>query len=430
MRESSDTKRKASTRRLLWANITSLYGVQAAAYLVPMFTLPFLTRVLGRGEWGVLAFAEACSAYGATVIEFGFGLSATREIARSRLDRDAMGTEVSGVLGAQLILTIILLASCVCLGPLVPMFRNRPLLIVGAALLAIGRGMTPMWFFQGVENIRPQALLNIAANVVGAASIFVFVKSASDSWMPLALRGSAALLASLLGIHLAYRWCLFKPPSLREGIGELKDGLAIFSVKAAVGLYTFANIIILGFFVTPAVVAVFAGTQKILNAGMSVLGPLTQAIYPRLNHLLETDSVGALKMVRRSAAATIALSTAGGLIGFFSAPLLVKFLLGDGFEQAVPVLRVMCLLPPLISANTTLGMQWMLALRMDRQLNMIVFSAGLLNVILALTLAKTFPYEGMPFSVLCAEGLSLGLSLLALRRRSLNPVSARSPLEP
>ena len=62
----------------LWENLISLYGLQVLNNLVPIVTLPFLARTLGSAHWGALAFAEAVANYASLIVEYGFGLSATR----------------------------------------------------------------------------------------------------------------------------------------------------------------------------------------------------------------------------------------------------------------------------------------------------------------------------------------------------------------
>ncbi|MFX9912081.1 oligosaccharide flippase family protein, partial [Acinetobacter baumannii] len=71
-------------RHGLVQNVLALYGVQIANYLFPLITVPYLARVLGPKGWGMVAFAQAFGQYLMLVVEYGFSLSATREVARSR----------------------------------------------------------------------------------------------------------------------------------------------------------------------------------------------------------------------------------------------------------------------------------------------------------------------------------------------------------
>jgi len=101
--------------RKLLANILSLYGVQAMGYLIPLVTLPYVARVLGPRELGAIAFAEAYANNLSIIIEFGFGLSASREIARLTNHVEAKAQQVSEVFGAQFLLVAASIALTIAL---------------------------------------------------------------------------------------------------------------------------------------------------------------------------------------------------------------------------------------------------------------------------------------------------------------------------
>ena len=90
-------------------------------------------------------------------------------------------------------------------------------------------------------------------------------------------------------------------------------------------------------------------------------------------------------------------------LAFMLAPLLVRFLLGQGFEPAIPVLRVLALLTPLSALSNVLGIQWMLPLGLDRPFNVIILGAGFINMGLAVFLAPRYAHLGMTYTVLLSE---------------------------
>jgi polysaccharide transporter, PST family len=411
--------------RRLWENLASLYGVHIASYIIPLFTLPYLARVLKPAEWGALAFAEAYSLYITLFIEYGFGYSATREVARVRDDPQARARQLSGVLGAQFLLSVGAVLVTASFARVFPIFATHQKLVPAAVLLALGRAGSPMWYFQGIERTKAMAFLNITANASAAVGIFALVRSPGDGWISLALRGGAAILATAAGLAVAYRDTPFQWPSFRHSKEALRQGLSLFLLKSSVTLYTTANVLILGVLAAPAVVAWYAGAEKISKAAVSGLGPMAAAFYPRINHLFASDRARAAQALRISAWFMLGLGIAGGLALFAGAPMLVRLLLGPGFERSIPVLRVLALLPPMMSASNLLGIQWMLPLRMDREFNMIILLAGVLNLGLALILARRYGSIGMAISVACAETLVTGGTFFALRRRRLDPWSAR-----
>jgi PST family polysaccharide transporter len=72
----------------LWENIASLSTLQALNYAVPLATVPYLVRVLGFAQFGLLSFAQALIIYFDLIADYGFNLSATRAVAAHRHEPD------------------------------------------------------------------------------------------------------------------------------------------------------------------------------------------------------------------------------------------------------------------------------------------------------------------------------------------------------
>ncbi len=412
-----------STNRRLWESLASLYSVHAFNYLVPLFTLPYLARVLGPAEWGAYAFADAYGRVVAIAVEYGFGLSATREVARVRHDAGARGRELADVLGAQILLGMFAVLLTLLLAGIVPAFREHRGLLPGALFLAMGQGASPMWYFQAIERVKLMGALWIAARIAGAAGLFLFVHAPGDGWLALFIQGTAPFLSVAAGLTLAYRDTPFAWPSLRRGWRALYSGGALFLYRAGVSLYTSMNVLLLGLLAPPVMVAFYAGAEKIARAAVQGTGPITQVFFPRISHLMVHDRPGAARAARTSVWLMLGVGLSAGSLLFFGAPLLVKLLLGAGFEGAVPVLRILALLPPLIALSTAFGSQWMLALGMERELNRITLAAGVVNVALSLALGAWLQHIGVALAIVVAEVYVTVAMEATLRRRSLAPWS-------
>jgi PST family polysaccharide transporter len=407
--------------RKLWENLASLYSVHAFNYLVPLFTLPYLARVLGPQEWGALAFADAYARFVSLAVEYGFGLSATREIARIRHDAVARGLQLSGVFGAQLMLGAAALLLTVILARFMPIFTSHRWLLPGGFFLAMSQGAAPMWYFQGIERVRFMGALWILGRLAGAAGLLLFVHSPGDGPIALFIQGTAPFLGLIAGALLAYRDTPFYWPSFARGWRALHAGSALFLFRAGVTLYSSFNVLLLGFFAPTLVVAWFAGAEKLARAAVSASGPISLVFFPRINHLMATDRLGAERAARWSAWLMIVAGVGMGLFLFLGAPLLVKVALGAGFEPSARILRALAALPPLIALSNVLGAQWMLALRLEKELNWIILGAGVVNLAGALMLGRWYQGMGMAVSLVIAEAFVAVAAFAFLRRRRLEP---------
>jgi polysaccharide transporter, PST family len=412
--------------RGLLENLATLLSVQILNYIVPLLALPFLARVLGPEHWGQLAFAEAYAAYMSLVVEYGFGLSATREIATMRDDRLACATQLINVLCAQAL--IALATTGLTIGWLA--FTNalvvyRPLIPLALGM-AFSRSFLPLWFFQGLERMRTVATLNICSNVIAYCSMFFLIHSSRDAWIALALRSSAAILSGAAAVFLAYRLMPFVLPSLRGIWNVLRSGGSLFLFRGLISLYTTANVLMMGALAGPIAVACFGGAEKLCKASLNLITPIMQTFYPRINYLLKNQPDQAAKAARLSIFLTIGTGIAGGLCLAILARPIIHVLLGVEFEKAVPLLRLMSLLVPIIATSNVYGTQWMISLHMEKVFCIIIFSAGIVNILLAFLLVPAFGANGMAVSVVIAESIvTLGV-VVVLRIKGLDPMRAEA----
>jgi PST family polysaccharide transporter len=401
----------------------SLYGVQIASYIVPLATIPYLARVLGASGWGLVAFAQAFGAWVALIGEYGFSLSATREVARHRDDHDRLTDIFAGVLGAKIILAAGAVVVAIFLRWWVPVFREHPALLWAGMFWALGQGLSVIWFFQGFERMRLVAALDISAKALATIGVFVFVRRPEDGWRVLVAQGCGFALSALVGLALAYRQVPVRLPTWKSVWEALRMGWSMFLFRSSVSLYTTGNAFILGLFVAPQWVGYYAGAEKVSRAFLGLLNPISQALYPRLSHLVAHAQTRATRLARISVHVMGAAGVALGALVFLLAPVLVQVILGNGFGPAVPILRILALLVPIVALGNVFGIQWMLPLKMDRAFNRIILLAGILNLFLALCLAPLYRDLGMAWAVVIAEAFVSGSMYLLLRSQKLDPLS-------
>ena len=74
--------------KIVFTNFGYLSLLQIAGYVFPLITMPYLARVIGADGFGKIAFASAIVVWIQTISDWGFNLTATRDVAQSRNDKD------------------------------------------------------------------------------------------------------------------------------------------------------------------------------------------------------------------------------------------------------------------------------------------------------------------------------------------------------
>ena len=192
-------------KKRLLDNFLSLGALQIFSYVIPFITLPYQTRVLGVEKFGLVYFAFAFMAYFDILTDFGFGISATREIAVNRHNKNNIINIFNSVMvikGLLLTVSFVILLLCIVF---IPKMRENYIIFLLSFLMCVGHAIYPVWFFQGMERMKYITCLNILSRIIFMVLIFVFVKQQSDYVIVPLLNSMGFLAAGLIGIWFAVK---------------------------------------------------------------------------------------------------------------------------------------------------------------------------------------------------------------------------------
>ncbi len=286
-----------STLKRLGDNFASLVVLQGINYLVPLIVFPYLVRVLGIDGFGLYSFIFYVIWLGVVFSDYGFDLSATKQIALHNENRQKLDEIFSAVLIIKLTISMLFLGVLTLLIFIVERFSENALLYYLAFGFVIGQAIFPVWFYQGIEKMRYITIFNAISKFIFTLLIFLFVKSIDDLYLVFVFNALGSIFAGLIALYIAKKQfnITLKLQSFSTLMYYLKDGWYIFTSRIAVELYTSVNIIILGFFVNNTVLGYFSIVEKIIRALGNILEPLTRATYPYLNKVYQDSKVAFYK---------------------------------------------------------------------------------------------------------------------------------------
>jgi polysaccharide transporter, PST family len=349
--ESLPQVKPKSPRRVLAKNYAYLMALQAAYYLLPLITMPYLVRVLGTEKYGLLAFATALINFFIILTDFGFNLSATREISIHRDDAKAVGRIYSSVLavkGALVLSSLVILALIVWAFPRFHEFWPIYFLTFG---MVVGQALLPIWFFQGMEKMGFVTGLNLTAKIIFTLAVFIFVRKPEDIyWVP-AVQSCGFIIAGLAGLWLA--WSRFKVrfvhPAFADVKGAFRDSSMFFLSRVSVSIYTSSNAFFLGIFTTNEMVGFYSIAEKIYIALQGLFAPLSTALYPFMSR--HKDMRAFKKIFKITVWANIAMCG----IAFFIVPPVFHLFFGPGKELSIQAFRVFLLVTLVVGPSFLLG---------------------------------------------------------------------------
>lgn len=340
-------------------NIGALLVLQGAGYLLPLVTLPYLVRVLGPDIFGRIAFAQAFVAYFVFLTDYGFNLTATRTVARSRNDLAALSRLASAVMVAKSVIMIAGFIVLLVTVSAVPSWRADWSLFAWAYLSVIGSVMLPAWLFQGLERLILLTVYALLAKLIMVVATFALVREAADYHVAAALQGAGMIVAGVLGnLHLrrvasfAWRW-----PGMNAIRQVTKEGWHVFLASFAGNVANSSNVFFLGLAADPMVVGYFAAAEKLIRAVQGLIYPVSQAVYARVANLRERSYDEALTLVSNMARAFFVGGACVSVLVFLFASEITVILYGEKFHVTAELIRLMAIIPFLVALNNILGAQ-------------------------------------------------------------------------
>lgn len=368
------------------SNVFSLSLLQGANYLLPLLTIPYLVRVLGVEYYGAVAFAAAMMTYFTLLTDYGFNLSATRQISINRDSADQVSKIYSAVMMVRAILLVVSILLCSVAVMLFDKLRSDYLLYIFSFFIVFGQFLFPVWLFQGLEIMKYIAILNIISKAIFTVMIFLFVNHQDDYLLVPMLTSVGAIVAGLLAqFFIITRLKIqFRLPTFADIRHQFLDGWHIFFSSASISIYTVSTTFILGVFSSNQAVGYFAAADKIVQAIKGLYQPISQAMYPLVSKRISEHKASGVQFLRRIAIALSAFMLIICSLVYCYSDVIVDIVLGDEYAESEVLLRVMAFLPFIIVLSNMFGVQGMVNLNMKVQFSRILMMAAMAGVVLSL----------------------------------------------
>tara|TARA_R110002072_G_scaffold96968_8_gene213101 strand:+ start:43 stop:1284 length:1242 start_codon:yes stop_codon:yes gene_type:complete len=388
-------------RKIIVKNYTALLFIQGANFILPLITFPYLVRVLGSEKYGLVMVAQAVALFLTIIVDFGFNISATREVALLKNDKEKLSQFYWNIVFIKILLIITTFLILFWLTIFVDKFKLESSVYLLSFGLVLGQGIFPTWFFQGIERMQVITIINVVAKTFFTISIFFIILSPDDyQYVPL-LNGIGFVFTGLFGFIYSFKFINFILPKLPQMKSISINSFSLFFSNFAVSFYTSSNTLILGFFAGDAIAGVYASIEKLVLATKSIYIPLYQAIFPNL-------STKTFKQVRFSIdKMRLPIGIFGLVIStiiFFWAKTILGLVFND--DQIVSYSIIFQLLG-LISLFSSLNMLYVTLYfpsikKYKTRMNILV-SGGFFNLILALILVQFFTIYGVAISAVTTE---------------------------
>ncbi len=371
-------------------------------------TFPFLVRRLGVDIYGLWSYVVAVCGFTALVANPGLTSYAAQQVAARR---EAAFETISDVLVLRVLAGGVAAAAVLVVASFEVRHDVRFLLkLYGVASVLTG-SLSLDYLLSSLELFHVQSFISIAQQCLYAVGIFTMVRSPRDVvWVPISILASS-FLTSLIGWTFLWRqgyrfrfsiaprrWAVILVPSLHYAGSSLMSNLYHRSGHLAVRWYLGEHAL-----------GLYAAAARLADVLRNFLSVTQTVLMPRM--ALRANSADGLPRLTRIAASVLVWFgvplTVGGIV---TAPVVVPWLLGAQFQEAVHAFQWVSLYVITAPAATLFAGTILYAMGRHRAYFVSTLAGAATAVVLNLVLPPWFGIEGACVAFVLGE---LGVALCA-----------------
>ncbi len=334
-------------------NVISLYMLTAARILFPLVTLPYLTRVLSLDVYGMVAYVKSLLAYVQILIDFGFMLSATKEIvnATKRKEIHNVMSIVSNTVFARGLLAM---ASFVVYLFLITNIKLLDGYIEFALIMFLSVALSVFLFdfyFQGIEEMSALATRFLWSKGISTVCIFLFVHSDADLMKMACIELICTLVSiSLTFIELIKRNVYFVSPSLLQSIRCIKNSFVYFLSNFSTTFFNIFITFLIGMYLVPEELAYWSIALQLISGIQSLYSPIITSLYPLM---IREKNIRTVLTIMKFAMPIIILSC---MILYIFSNEIISIIAGEGYLTGAYAFRL--LIPVLFFSFPLMVLGW------------------------------------------------------------------------
>ncbi|QPB57555.1 flippase [Lacticaseibacillus paracasei] len=388
---------------------------QVFLLILPIVTIPYVSRVLGPTGIGINSYTNSIAQYFVLFGNLGITLYGNREVAYKRDKKKELSQLFWELSFLRFFLTFISMVIFLTMIYFTGEYQSFYLI---QALLLIASALDIAWFFQGLELFRVTVVRSTLVKVVSLMLIFTFVKDKNDLGLYIFILAFSQLLGNLT--LWPYLKKYISTPNIKHLNFKihLKPTITLFIPQVATQVYLQLNKTMLGAIVGVTAAGYYDNSDKIVKI---ILALVTASGTVLLPHIAHDYSKGNMEKISKSAynsmhvIMVLAMPLASGLIAV--APLFTKIFFGPGFSPVATLMRIEAPVMIMVGIGTAIGVQYLLPTNQIRIYSKSYVFGASLNVLLNIPLILLLGAKGAMIATIFSETFVSMFQLYHVRKQ-------------
>ncbi|MFU7515530.1 flippase [Clostridium sp. HCS.1] len=389
---------------------------QIMLLIVPLITMPYLTRIFSPNQTGLNAYTSSIVTYFMLFGLLGIQMYGNRQIAYVRDSKEKLTETFWSLYLIQLTTTILSVVAYLLFSFIfIKEYRNI-YLVQGLAL--ISSVMDISWFFMGLEDFKKVSIRNMIVKLSGLIGIFLFVRTSEDLVLYIFINN----LVSILGMLVMWRYVPKYVYNIKIDIKLMKKTLipllVLFLPQISSQVYTVLSRTLIGIFSTTDQVSFYDYSQKIVRIVLALITSVGTVLMPRVSNL---NSNGKKEEINNFVSKAfifisyISVPMAFGLMGVSEN--LISWFLGKEYFEVGKLASISSIIIIAVSWANIIGIQYLVATRQENKYTLSVIISSVLSILTNIIVIPKLGALGAVISLIVAEFSGSIIQLILVRKQ-------------
>lgn len=372
-----------------------------ANYIFPLITYPYVSRILGVGNIGLVNFVSSIIQYFLIFSSLGIATLGVREIARTKDNRVELSKTYSALLTLNLIATLIMLLILVIVTLSVPKLNeNWKLMTIGGFNLLFNVFLVE-WLYKGLEDFKYITLRSIYVRIIYVIAIFVFVRERGDYHIYYLISTLMIFANAVINLCHSKKFVSISRINIRSFIVPF----IVFGVyQILTSFYMTFNTVFLGFAVSEIEVGYYTTATKIYGLISAVYASFSTVLMPRMCNLIANKNQTEFNnMIGKSFNVLFLISFPLIILAIIDAPFIIQLIAGDEFSGAILPMRIIMPLMLVVGSEMILINQILMPLKKDKAVLINSLIGACMGIVINILLVSRFASVGSSIVLVSSE---------------------------
>ncbi len=383
--------------------------------ILPIITIPIISRSLGPDGVGTWNYINSIVSYFILIAGLGLNSYGVREIALSNSSKEKLSKKFWELEFFNLFFSLITFIIYIFFS----IHRNNSVLFLIQGLALLGSLFDISWFFSGIEDFKKVTQLNFIVKTLSFICILLFINNKNDLWKYFLIQSLSILISQISFWFFLKNKISFVKVNLKDCIQHFFPALSFFIAKIAGNIFFNINKTILGILTSMSIVGYFSNSLSMVWMATNLVSSLNIVMIPRMSSLFGKNNTDEMdKLLEQTIHFQLFLTI---LVSFGIITINDKMIVWFFGTDFLPITHMVPYLAPIVvfqSLHAAIANQYLIPRGEIKSYNYTIIIATIFTVSLDLVLIPIIGIYGAIIGLLLGQIMVMSLRIKALQKTS------------